>query len=395
MLTRALLAQRSALYTECYQLGHHVVRRFDIMGIVVGFESKSNPSGGHRLLFALDDGSAVVNCLVWRDSSAARDRDLQELPLGTLLRAKGRMKTFRGQRQLTAWHISAERDPLAEPLRWLELERLWRDVYSVDPRPATAAIVDVSRRGDRGGSSADGGVWRAATTGGAQQVEVHAVRLAIESLVGLPTSVPLPAAPPLSSEAGPLVSPAGGPQPDVPPPHEMNDSGETMPDTGEARGAPSYTAAGAQPAAAHSFSYPSLLLEDNPVFQQALRCASAGTGSGACDSIQRHAAAKSLVLRAVQGLKADGAIELVDADADVYARFDPEVQLMPAILRHASRASAWRDGSITLAQLRTELQQHERHAFAVSDATLRTALEVLIERSQLYETERDTFRIVA
>lgn len=367
------------------------------MGIVVGFETKSNPSGGHRLLFTLDDGSAVVNCIVWRDSSAARDRDLQELPLGSLLRAKGRMKTYRGQRQLTAWHIAAERDPLAEPLRWLELERLWRDVYSTDPRPVTAAMVDASgsKRTEMSGGSAADAAWRmstAAAAGSAQQPEVQAVRRAIERLVGLSVGLLTPA--PLLPEAGPAVQPAA-------PLTDGEADGEgTMPNAGggetiEAAGAGSPAAAAALPTKRGSFAYSSLLLECSPVFQEAVRCASAAAANGAGNSTYTLAAAKVLVLRAVQGLKADGLLELVDADADVYAPFDAEAQLLPAIIRHVSRASAGRDGSITLVQLRAELQQHERHAFTVSDATLRTAIEVLLERSLLYETGRDSFRILA
>mmetsp|Transcript_31302 Transcript_31302/g.71963 ORF Transcript_31302/g.71963 Transcript_31302/m.71963 type:complete len:111 (-) Transcript_31302:81-413(-) len=107
-----------------------------------------------------------------------------------------------------------------------------------------------------------------------------------------------------------------------------------------------------------------------------------------------HAAAKRLVTRALCALKADGVIELVDADADVYARFDPEAQLLPAIIRHASRATGQGDGSITLDRLKRELGTHEHYAFTASEAALRTAIETLLERSLLYETGRDSFRLM-
>ena len=366
---------------RCYHLGHHVVRRFDVMGVVVDFDVKANPRGGHRLLFALDDGSAVVNCLAWRnDPPAGRER---ELPLGSLLRVKGRMSTFREQRQLVAFEILPERDPLAEPLRWLELERLWRGVYSADPRPTIAALVKC-KRGERGGPRGDGGLTRAAQavlTGAdvAPPPELVAVRDAIVRMIRRAPERPAAAC-------------------------EAANGDETLPAScrndvacaTEARLPPPLSPP-------FSFAYSSLLDERCEVFLQALRsaapvAATAATADGAArrgdggGGDRLHAAAKALVQRAVHSLKTDGVLELVDADADAYAPFDAERQLLPAILRHVARAAGRCDGDITLARLRAELQQHERHAFVVSDATLRTAVEVLLERSQLYETGRDVYR---
>ncbi|KAJ1626352.1 hypothetical protein T492DRAFT_1033105 [Pavlovales sp. CCMP2436] len=315
---------------ECYRLGHHVIRRFDVLG--------SNPKGGHRLLIALDDGSA-------------------DIPLSSLLRARGRMSTFRIQRQLTAWHISVERDPLAEPLRWLELEQLWREVYLRDPRPASGAP----------GLAADERAPRLApqTAAPGASADLLPVCEALEKLFRPPAR-----------------DPAGGDGPmEVPP------AGETE-IVGAVDGAQPLPP---RPAAALSFA--TLLDPTGAPFQAVLRCAHAAVARAA-DEAKVHAAAKRLVTRALCALKADGVIELVDADADVYARFDPEAQLLPAIIRHASRATGQGDGSITLDRLKRELGAHDHYAFTAFEAALQTAIETLLERSLLYETGRDSFHLM-
>lgn len=111
-------------YEEIFWVGTHAVRRFDVLGTVVGCDVKLFDGGGALRTFSIDDGSDVIACAQWGAHQA--------LPLGAVVRAWGRLGHFRGERQLTAFAVDLERDPHAEALRWLELEHLWREVYSRD-----------------------------------------------------------------------------------------------------------------------------------------------------------------------------------------------------------------------------------------------------------------------
>jgi hypothetical protein len=255
------------------------------------------------------------------------------------------MSTYRGKRQLTAFQTNREHDPLAEPLRWLELERLWRDVYSKDPRPAIAALTE-PRAARSGSGSGDG---------------VSDVRRAIEAIICVLAA------------------------------HLQDAAAQSSPRI-----------------AARSFSYASLLDRTGQVYCEALRCATSGGGrepargdadlggSSDGDAERRlNRAATKLIQNALLGLVTDGRIELIDAEADVYAPFDPEVQLLPAVRRHILRAAERPGGSITFAQLCDDLAKNEGRAFTVSPSTLRGAIETLLERSVIYEVGADSFRAVS
>lgn len=328
-----------------YRLGHHVVRRFDTLGVVVGFEIKANKNNSFRANIVLDDGSGVIHCVRWSSSDAGADSELRDIPLGSLLRVRGRMNTFRGKRQLTAFQSNSEHDPLAEPLRWLELERLWRDVYSKDPRPAIAALTNAAASGARLGG------------------DIAAVRGAIEAIFCAPET-------------------------------NLQDAD------------PNSVAHSAR----RAFAYASLLDPSGQVYAAALRSVEvgapresargdAGLGNSDDGDVERqlHAAAKRLVQHALRGLMNDGRIELIDAVADVYAPFDPEAQLLPAIQNHFIRAAqrADGDGALTLARLHELLADQEGRAFTVSKATLRTAIDTLLDQSLIYDVgTADTFRAI-
>lgn len=329
-----------------FRLGHHRVKRFDALGVVVGFEIKENKNQTFRANIVLDDGSGVIHCVRWLDSGdAAAGKRPSDVPLGSLLRVRGGMSMFRGRRQLSAFHTNVEHDPLAEPMRWLELERLWRDVYSKDPRPAIAALTDAAGAGARSGGDS------------------KAVRAAIEALHCPPEA----------------------------------DPEETEPQSAEAR-------------ARRSFAYASLIDPAGPVYAVALRCAQrgalgkrargeAGVGSGDDADAERrvHGDARRLVQNAVAGLRTDGRIELINEDADLYAPFSPGGHLLRAIRSHfalAAAADAADGGTITLARLHALLAAHEGGSFTVSKATLRTAIETLLEESFIYDVGADTYRVL-
>lgn len=310
---RAHATRRACLRADCYWLGQHVVRRFDVLGVVIAADSKWNKDGGQRHLYSLDDGSATITCIHWQSREEANGSSTggagSPVALGTVLRVRGKMTRFRGERQISMWSMSIERDPLSEPLRWLELEHLWQSVYSRDPRMHVRTAAAAARERKRAGA------------------------------------------------------------------------GDSLP-AGIAELREAVLAHARASANGRTFTYASLLEPSSVVHACALSLV--GTDAGCV---------RSSIQRAVQGLKSDGLIELLDSDADVYALFDQEAQLVPAILQHVRRASTRGDGIVTLAQLRHELEAHDGHRLSASDAQVRTALEALVERSCIYEAGRGQYHL--
>ncbi|CAI8034072.1 CST complex subunit STN1 [Geodia barretti] len=94
------------------------------MGDVVSVREKSGP-----VIYDVDDGSGVVSCVQWRKTRESSE-GIYQPGIGQLVSVLGTVDQFRDQRQLKVTAIIPEEDPNAEPCHWLEVEHLWRTVYS-------------------------------------------------------------------------------------------------------------------------------------------------------------------------------------------------------------------------------------------------------------------------
>ena len=77
----------------------------------------------------VDDGTAVISCVQWRKSDDS-DQGIFVPTLGQLVSVFGKISEFREERQLTVSSICPETDPNTEPLFWMEVIKLKREVYS-------------------------------------------------------------------------------------------------------------------------------------------------------------------------------------------------------------------------------------------------------------------------
>ena len=83
----------------------------------------------HLIASTVDDGTAVISCVQWRKSDDS-DQGIFIPTLGQLVSVFGKISEFREERQLTVSSICPETDPNIEPLFWMEVIKLKREVYS-------------------------------------------------------------------------------------------------------------------------------------------------------------------------------------------------------------------------------------------------------------------------
>jgi len=80
----------------------------------------------------VDDGSGVIVCNQWKNSSEEISNFIFEL--GSFVHIKGKVCFFRNEPKLTIIHMRLENDPNAESLYWLEVVNLFlkRNFGSLD-----------------------------------------------------------------------------------------------------------------------------------------------------------------------------------------------------------------------------------------------------------------------
>ncbi|ERN07485.1 hypothetical protein AMTRI_Chr12g275470 [Amborella trichopoda] len=114
----------------------------ETVGVVVGRERKDK-----FLRFHLDDGSALLPCILWLNhlylspSPSPRDELLftmaveqaEEVALGKLMTVRGRITEYRGVKQITVSNLRVEENPNAEILHWLQCIKLGKESYNLRP----------------------------------------------------------------------------------------------------------------------------------------------------------------------------------------------------------------------------------------------------------------------
>lgn len=157
----------SHLGVYCY--GSHLVVTVHIMGVIVKKDIRDK-----IILYAVDDGTGVITCSCWKTPYGDRDLDalsqlserisakslhskLTELQksrqevadgfdLGTLLRIRGSVSTYGGQREIKAFQCAAVEDPNEETHRMQETLRLYQQFY--DCPVCLPSILASELRGD-------------------------------------------------------------------------------------------------------------------------------------------------------------------------------------------------------------------------------------------------------
>lgn len=104
----------------------HAVRFFEVAGVIVSLDPRS-PESAERIKFTLDDGTGLIECVVWQGTDVSHS--VVALQLGAAVRCQGRVGRFRGTRQLTVDSFWPEPDCMAECWHWVEARKLWRAAY--------------------------------------------------------------------------------------------------------------------------------------------------------------------------------------------------------------------------------------------------------------------------
>lgn len=118
-------------------LNNHPISRVELLGIVISVDPKPE-----RLLYTLDDGSGLIDCISWGVNSLVP-------AIGTLLHVLGSLSRFRGARQVRVERHWAETDPMAECYHWLRARQLWCEVYSQPFRIPDKALEQDRASGKR------------------------------------------------------------------------------------------------------------------------------------------------------------------------------------------------------------------------------------------------------
>ena len=133
----------------CY-LNGHAVRFFELSGIIVSLDPRS-PAGSGRVNLNLDDGTGLVECVIWQGThkvggAAGATHSVTALGLGGAIRCHGRAGRFRGTRQLVVEGFWAQQECLAECWHWVEARKLWSAAYAHKPfRKRDAAQLNFAR----------------------------------------------------------------------------------------------------------------------------------------------------------------------------------------------------------------------------------------------------------
>lgn len=143
-----------------YWYKRHPIYKVDIIGVVV-----KRQENARCFIYAVDDGTGVITCCCWKsrlheqsseeiESTLQRCRNLPEVlrkkmsvvlmseakkkegySLGDLVHIRGKIKIFRGEREVVASYHNKLEDPNMEIVRMSELPILYRTLYDVDTLP--------------------------------------------------------------------------------------------------------------------------------------------------------------------------------------------------------------------------------------------------------------------
>eukprot|EP00742_Colponemidia_sp_Colp-10_P007115 GILJ01007643.1.p1 GENE.GILJ01007643.1~~GILJ01007643.1.p1 ORF type:complete len:326 (+),score=50.86 GILJ01007643.1:45-1022(+) len=104
---------------------NHPVTRVETQGVVVNVKQRQQ-----FLQYIIDDGTGLIPCMCWLEADAAQSAtEPAILELGALVNVRGKLSTYRQERQIVVSTIRVEEDPNMESWWWLETIQLRQEVY--------------------------------------------------------------------------------------------------------------------------------------------------------------------------------------------------------------------------------------------------------------------------
>eukprot|EP00743_Colponemidia_sp_Colp-15_P008076 GILK01008751.1.p1 GENE.GILK01008751.1~~GILK01008751.1.p1 ORF type:complete len:325 (-),score=39.44 GILK01008751.1:122-1096(-) len=104
----------------------HPVTRVEIQGVIVNVKQRQQ-----FLQYIIDDGTGLIPCMSWLEADTAQStRQPTILELGALVNVRGKLSTYKQERQIVVSTIRVEEDPNMESWWWLETIHLRQEVYS-------------------------------------------------------------------------------------------------------------------------------------------------------------------------------------------------------------------------------------------------------------------------
>ncbi|KAH3767946.1 hypothetical protein Pelo_37 [Pelomyxa schiedti] len=105
---------------DAMDLMGHAVPMVSITGIVVSCSSSCYET---KFTFMVDDGTGIVECNLWLKNmlTPLKDQATSLLSRGLLVTVLGKIRIFRGVRQLTVTHFQVETDPNSETFYWVQM----------------------------------------------------------------------------------------------------------------------------------------------------------------------------------------------------------------------------------------------------------------------------------
>ncbi|KAJ9083135.1 hypothetical protein DSO57_1037750 [Entomophthora muscae] len=120
----------------CFQ--NHVFHKIEVCGQVISIDS-----GVHGTQFEIDDGTAVLPCMIW--SQLGNIVEFPSFTIGCCVTAEGKLNTGYGMRQLIIKRIEINRNQNARTAFASQAEKLMRDVYTRPWVPPTSMSSEHSR----------------------------------------------------------------------------------------------------------------------------------------------------------------------------------------------------------------------------------------------------------
>ncbi|CAN0281652.1 unnamed protein product, partial [Ectocarpus sp. 8 AP-2014] len=112
--------------------GNKAIHRVEVSGVVVHVKPGATKASGSYVKYILDDGTGLLPCTQYErhaGTGATHRGHSERHELGELLVVQGKLKRYRGAREVAITSASKPTDPNQEILHWLRCVELGKTVY--------------------------------------------------------------------------------------------------------------------------------------------------------------------------------------------------------------------------------------------------------------------------